>query len=64
MKKFWEYPCRICKKQIQYCVCKYNPCPFCEAEFGFVQDWNIHLYENHPEIMTKYDSDESIENFF
>jgi len=39
--------CRICELKIGDCQCHPMPCPFCDKEFGFSQDWNIHLIEVH-----------------
>lgn len=39
--------CKKCNKLIEDCQCKPIPCPFCDDEFGFGQDWNIHLDEVH-----------------
>lgn len=39
--------CHKCNKTIRDCWCTPIPCPFCNEEFGFVQDWNIHLQKNH-----------------
>lgn len=45
---FWEkYHCLNCKKTIGLCDCDLLYCPFCDAKFGFVQDWNIHLIKTH-----------------
>lgn len=55
MKKFWEYRCRKCWVQIQYCTCRPIPCPFCEKEEFWVQDWNVHLNEKHEGIMRKFE---------
>ncbi len=43
--------CRKCFKLIQDCRCKPIPCPFCEEEIWFVQDWNAHLDEKHQELL-------------
>jgi len=46
--KFWQQvKCRNCALLIESCQCKPIPCPFCDAEFGFTQDWNIHLNKVH-----------------
>ena len=39
--------CRKCEKIIRDCWCSPIPCPFCDDAFGFVQDWNIHLQQEH-----------------
>ena len=44
---YQKYSCPNCHKTIEKCKCKINYCPFCNAKFGFVQDWNIHLRDNH-----------------
>ena len=31
------------------------PCPFCEKEEFWVQDWNVHLNEKHEGIMRKFE---------
>jgi len=48
MMKFWnQVHCRKCELKIMDCMCQPIPCPFCDEEFGFSQDWNIHLIEFH-----------------
>jgi len=57
--KFWEYLCRVCKREIQYCSCDAFPCPFCDETFDSIfktQDWNVHLDEKHAEVMKQFDS--------
>jgi hypothetical protein len=39
--------CRVCHNTVKECQCSPIPCPFCDMEFGFTQDWNIHLQANH-----------------
>ena len=48
--------CRKCELKILDCRCNPIPCPFCHAEFGFTQDWNIHLIEDHNIINTEIDT--------
>jgi len=43
--------CRKCFKLIQDCYCQPIPCPFCEEEILFVQDWNAHLTKKHLEML-------------
>ena len=54
MKKFWEYGCRKCHLQIQFCQCDPIPCPFCEAEFDNTQDWNVHINDKHPKETMRF----------
>lgn len=47
MKFYNQVHCRKCELKILDCRCNPIPCPFCDAEFGFTQDWNIHLIDDH-----------------
>ena len=52
---FWEQViCRQCEKLTVDCDCNPIPCPFCDREFGFIQDWNVHLYMYHRIINHDY----------
>lgn len=46
--------CRVCSKTVKECLCYPLPCPFCSAEFGYAQDWNHHLRENHKDRLEEY----------
>jgi len=53
-RKFYERNnCRICKAKVKDCACHPIPCPFCKEEFGFTQDWNIHIQNNHKNKLKK-----------
>lgn len=47
MKFYDQVKCRKCWVLVKDCTCKPTPCPFCDEEFGFIQDWNIHLRNVH-----------------
>ena len=53
MRFFDQVFCRRCESKIVDCKCHPSPCPFCDKEFGFTQDWNVHLIEFHKIIERK-----------
>ena len=58
MKKIYEViQCRQCSLVLQDCKCHPLPCPFCNEEFGFSQDWNIHLMEKHQDQLDNFCSE-------
>ena len=59
MKFYDQVQCRVCESKIKDCRCHPLPCPFCPEEFGFSQDWNIHLINDHhigPEVKVRKES--------
>lgn len=65
MKFYNQVLCRRCELKICDCKCQPIPCPFCNEEFGFTQDWNIHLLEEHkilgPEVIEKKEEESKSE---
>lgn len=54
---FWEkHNCPNCEQKLHECKCDLNYCPFCDAKFGFVQDWNVHLIKNHQKELQPHDN--------
>lgn len=45
--------CRVCNEFIVDCMCHPIPCPFCNDEYGFLQDWNVHLIKFHDKEIKK-----------
>ncbi len=49
-RNFWNtYKCRKCYKLIQDCKCELIPCPWCDYETMWTQDWNAHMINEHPD---------------
>lgn len=55
MKLYEVVTCRQCTSFIKDCKCVPIPCPFCDEEYGFSQDWNIHLMNMHKKELARYD---------
>lgn len=55
---FWNtYKCRKCYDLIHDCLCELKPCPWCNYETLWIQDWNVHMMEKHSPELKRADDD-------